>query len=107
MDGSNVSDNEGGHHCSPSPSPALLVSALNYINKEDIRKSEKQRASTTPKADTRPQEHMNERKVPHVMKKKDLGKGHRGESSIKISTPNSKKNTMRKGDNPDDKDPEL
>lgn len=107
VDGSVASDDEGGHHGPPSPSPALSVSALNYTDEEDVGKSEKQRASTTPKADNRPQERTNERKVPHMMAKKDPGEGHRGGSPMKVSTPNPKENTVRNGDDPDDEDPEL
>lgn len=55
INGSEMSDDEGNRQGSPSPSPALSVSALDYTDEEEIRAKTRQRASITPKAEVKPQ----------------------------------------------------
>lgn len=106
VNGSKASEDESRCQGSPSPSPALSILALNYTNEEDIRRDGKWRASTTPKADTKPQvpdlKMTKEKAPPYAGTQENPRGGHREGSPIIVFTPNSEEHGVRGTSNSDE-----
>ncbi|KAG6875423.1 hypothetical protein C0992_003905 [Termitomyces sp. T32_za158] len=125
INGSETSGEEGDPRRPPSPNPSLALSALDYTDEEENKMGDKEKASTTPRAETKrstnAQPRMrifpdhtnppppNDNKYPSANQHTPVS-SRRGESPMKISTPARDPHEQSEGnrpDDPDENDPEL
>ncbi|KAG6863910.1 hypothetical protein C0993_009923, partial [Termitomyces sp. T159_Od127] len=126
---SDMSGDESNRRGSPSPSPALSISALNYTDEEDTQKRKKSRASITPRARDVPQGNASPGKMnrgdtqqvtklpqkkgenptkPNHQNTQNLARqDHREESPMRMSTPYAGRPAEGGPNEPDEEDPEL